>query len=308
MNIDSINEHLTAPAGTSRRETLKRLGLGAAGLVGARFLTSTARAQEANAGSVSDVDIAVLQFALNLEYLEAEYYTYATTGHGIEQEGISVSGQGMMGPVLIKSNPQVPFSDPDIQQYAQEIGADERDHVVFIRRTLRAFGVVPVARPTVDLEESWNTLAQAAGLGSTFDPFANEVNFLLGAFVFEDVGVTAYRGAAPLLTNSSVLSGAAGLLGTEGYHAANIRTTLFDQHSSAVNAAARKISMLRDALDGADNDDEGILKNGQANIVPTNSSGLVFARTARQVLNILYGARGAHRGLFFPNGLNGTIT
>jgi len=65
---------------------------------------------------VTDADI--LNFALNLEYLEAEYYTYAVTGAGIQAQGIAVTGSGTPGSVIIKPNPTVPFASVPIQQYA----------------------------------------------------------------------------------------------------------------------------------------------------------------------------------------------
>lgn len=302
MNAELLDEKSTKL--TSRRQALRCLGLGAAGLTAAGLLAPTARAQEITA-SQGPSDIDILQFALNLEYLEAEYYTYATTGHGIEQEGIDVFGKGNPGPVIIKANPMVPFGGAkNAREYALEIAADERDHVTFIRGVLKSLGATPAARPTIELKNSWNALAQAAGLGSSFDPFANSINFLLGAFVFEDVGVTGYRGAAPLLNNATVLSGAAGLLGVESYHAAMIRTALFARRDSAINAAAKKISNLRDALDRDGDKDQGLIRNGLANIVPTNDNGLVFARNVRQVLNIVYFAPNASAGGFFPNGIN----
>ncbi len=304
MNIDLITDHLTSSAGTSRREIIKRLGLGAAGLTGLKLLTSVAGAQETTSAAASANDIAVLQFALNLEYLEAEYYTYAVSGHGIAEAGVGVNGKGKFGPTLIKSNPKVPFDNDIIRNYAWEIAQDERAHVQFIRETLQSLGVTPVAKPAIDLQESWNALAKAAGIGSSFDPFASTINFLLGAFVFEDVGVTAYRGAAPLLTNKTILSAAAGILGTEAYHAGNIRTVLIGKDSYGINGTVRKISDLRDALDGAVDDDQGIVYNGLQNLVPTDDNGIVFARTARQVLNIVYFAPGANAGGFFPNGIN----
>lgn len=304
MNHDSVIEQLGTSAATSRRQVLKRLGLGAAGLAGLNALSSTALARGNSSRAQSDnrnQDIDILQFALNLEYLEAEYYTYAVTGHGIEQEGIGVFGSGQLGQTLVKANPQVPFASANIAQYAQEIAADERHHVTFLRTALQSFGVTPAARPAIDLLDSWNALAQAAGLGSTFDPFANEVNFLLGSFVFEDVGVTAYLGAAPLLKNSSILAAAGAILGAEAYHAAIIRTVLF---ALGQNTATQLISNLRDALDGPADLDQGTLLNGMANLVPTDENGLVFARTARQVLNIVYFAPDATAGGFFPNGIN----
>src|SRR5471030_2161783 len=63
-------------------------------------------------------DIDILNFALNLEYLEAEFYTYATTGASISQLGISVTGGGTAGATTGGS--KVAFSDNIVQNLALE--------------------------------------------------------------------------------------------------------------------------------------------------------------------------------------------
>ena len=153
----------------------------------------------------------------------------------------------------------------------------------------------------------------AAGIGPSFDPFANEINFLLGAFIFEDVGVTAFKGASPLITNKDSLEAVAGVLVAEAYHASLVRTVLLSldaaDPSLGIVDTVRKISDLRDALDGPTDLDQSIKvrTTGKANISPLDKNGLAFSRSTRQVLNIVYGAAGASQGLFFPDGVNGTI-
>ena len=256
--------------------------------------------------TVTDADI--LNFALNLEYLEGEYYAKAYYGQGLEALGIIPSGVAATR-ITYPNTARVSFSNPFIYGYAKEIANDEIAHVVFLRDAL---GSAAVNEPAINLSTSFDTLASVGGLGSSFDPFSSEENFLLGSFIFEDVGVTAYHGAAGLLSNKDYIPPAAGILAVEAYHASIVRTTLFNlnfRDSSATLAkAVNLISDLRDSLDGSADLDQGITNaDGTANIVPTDANGLVFARTTRQVLNIVYGAVNAPNGLFFPSGMNGTI-
>jgi hypothetical protein len=288
----------------NRRSFLRSAGATAA-LASFGGIMGATKAFADNPDILTQVDVEILNFALNLEYLEAEYYLRGVTGSGLESAGVGISGVGTAGGVTVKSNPKVNFADPIFAQFSREIAQDETDHVIFLRAAL---GSSAVARPQIDLLNSFNTLAKAAGIADTFDPFANELNFIIGGFIFEDVGVTAYHGAAADITNKAYLTAAAGILAVEAYHASLLRAILYYEstESSSVGTIVQKISDLRDSLDGPVDDDQGVTLNGNANIVPTDSNGLAFARTPRQVLNIVYGAPNATKGLFFPNGVNET--
>ncbi|MES2987148.1 MAG: ferritin-like domain-containing protein [Pseudomonadota bacterium] len=264
----------------------------------------------------------ILNFALNLEYLEAQFYLYAATGAGLPANLLTGSGT----PGAATGGRAVTFTDPVVAQYAREIAADERAHVEFLRT---AIGSTVVAQPAIDIGASptgaFSTAARAAGLigpGQSFDPYASDEAFLLAAFIFEDVGVTAYKGASPLLTSKAFLEAAAGILAVEAYHSSIVRTTLYAKGMQTPTAmiglktiieATEGVSDARDSLDGTADLDQGVRPSGTgantiSNIVPLDTNGLAYSRTAGQVLNIVYlNNTAVTGGGFFPAGVNGTL-
>ena len=244
---------------SSRRRMLTLGGAALAGLA----LTSVANAQTA----LTDADY--LNFALNLEYLEANFYSLAATGQTIDQlnPAIGLTGVGTQGVVVTKAGGpsacKVTFKTALVASYATEIAKEEQNHVKFLRNAL---STAAVAQPQIDLVNSFNGLAGLLGISgvTALDPFADDASFLLGSYIFEDVGVTAYTGAAGALTVSSNLDAAAGIQGVEAYHAGLIRTVIYglDQGANTVGAlgsvpagtlrtVATAISALRAKVDGA---------------------------------------------------------
>lgn len=294
-----------------RRDFMRRSSGFAAGIAGGALVAACGGGDNATAqaGGPSDEDI--LNFALNLEYLEAQFYVYAATGAGLNAN--LQTGTGRQGAVT--GGRAVNFSDPLVRQYAKEIAGDELAHVAFLRRVL---GNAAVAQPAIDIGASptgaFSTAARAAGLigaGESFDPYASDENFLLAAYIFEDVGVTAYKGASPLVQNKTYLEAAAGILAAEAYHAGLVRTVLYAKglQAPALRSAADAISNARDSLDNSQDVDQGISPaNDVSNIVPLDADGIAFSRSPADVLNIVYLSNTAvSSGGFYPNGVNGSL-
>jgi hypothetical protein len=321
----------------------KMLTMGGAALAALAFGgTSKAEAQSTTTG---DQDI--LNFALNLEYLEAQFYNLAVSGVTIDQLPtpipVAVNG-GTAGSVTLKpSFAKVPFASSIIQSYAAETAIEEGKHVLFLQNTL---GKVAVSMPDIDLFNSFNALATLANIGTSFDPFANDANFLIGAYIFEDVGVSAYHGAAPLITDKKgILPAALGIHAVEAYHAGLVRTVINAVDASAQFGPAgtllgytQAISATRSSLANPDPDnpittpfktyagttaDDLGLQTATVNLNSTtatfpsttiantdlNASG--WSRSSTQILAIVTGNPAdadSFQGGFFPSGLNGTIS
>ncbi len=261
----------------NRRSLLKKIGIAAAASGAA--IASGGLKLKADPSSPTVVD--VLQFALNLEYLEAEFYTTATMGKTIDQVGIGITGSGKSGPTT--GWHQVSFSNSTVftGTVANQIGNDERNHVTLLRTALSKAGIEPVAKPAINLG--------ALGIG-----FANEAQFLTLARVFEDIGVSAYGGAAQLtsVTSSPYIGSAARILAAEAEHVANIRLQV------------ARLAIATSKLDSVD-----IIPppSGTYFFSIDPSTGLTAIRTPGQVLYLAYNAANATSGGFFPDGVNGNL-
>lgn len=305
----------------NRRQMLGNLGMMGAGAALTACSSVIAQPGE-DTDTGRDVDAAILAFALNLEYLEAAFYL-AAAGRITDLPGYQASKIGL--PQGFDGNSAMDFGagaqGSALAAFADEIAKEELAHVVFLRSALGDAGV-NVELPALNLDSSFRTAASAAGLAfaNDFNPYANGAFFAHGAYIFEDVGVTAYKGAAPLIKNSDYLSAAAGILAAEAYHAGNIRTFLYLADDNVLDfyggldthGVTQAISDARDSLDGSADLDQGIANvndvatGGQANITPLDDNGIAFSRTPAQVAAIAYLSANVEvsDASFFPEGIN----
>ncbi len=291
------NEQDNATSGTestfNRRAFVKGAGFTGLGLAGAALVAGKlgvmdqvpgagalgVKPSSVEAAGVTDFDI--LNFALNLEYLEAEFYTMAFYGKRIADFGIGETGTGDYGPTtggmkVNFANTNLMTGSASLGAIAEEITADEQEHVKILRAAL---GSNAVAKPAINLD--------ALGIG-----FANPEQFVQLSRAFEDTGVSAYGGAAPLITSKTYLSVAVRIGLLEAYHASNIRLI----------CAGLNIPTF--ALDSMDFPPP---PTGKQYFDDNNA--LTVVRTTSEVLAIVYhnSAKGTMKGGFFPNGVNGPI-
>ena len=105
-------------------------------------------------------------------------------------------------------------------------------------------------------------------------------------------------------------------MAVEAYHAGYIRSALIQNgdvvtpYGVNVTTIVNAISLARDTLDGTEDGlDAGIynVMTGESILTPVDSNAIAYSRTPRQVLDIVYLARNAEAGGFYPNGMNGVI-
>lgn len=147
-------------------------------------------------GGTNDTVVEILNYALTLEYLEAEFYQMAIAKFA----QIGVPAGAAQGAITT-------------------IGNHETAHVAFLKTAITTNGGVPVAKPTFDFSGG-----KGSGTGPFATVFSNYNTFLAVSQTFEDTGVRAYKGrAAELVGGGDLLTAALNIHSVEARHASHIR-------------------------------------------------------------------------------------
>jgi hypothetical protein len=249
-------------------------------LAGAAAMTAISGGSHAYAQTTTPGITDVLNFALNLEYLEANFYLYASSGSGLSANDMGTGG------VAVTGAPAKLTLDAPTLAVAQGLALDEKNHVELLRAAITTLGGTPIAQPAINL----------AAMGA----ITTQAQFLAAARQFTALGGSAYIGSAQLLvSNTSVLTTAAQILGAEG------------QHAGALNYLCAVQGVTSPAIDAQD------VPPSQTNYFTLDSkNALSPSRNTSQVLGVVYGVStatttnpttGKTMGGFFPNGVNGTV-
>ncbi len=173
----ALREAADRVGGQTRATFVRKGALIGGGLLAGAIPLAIATGQD----GLPQSDIDILNFALTLEFLEAEFYTQAAK---------RVKG-------LAK----------DESDLTKELRDNEAAHVDVLTAAIKDLGGKPVAKPTFDFGGA----------------FGNRVSYFKTANVLEDTGVSAYNGAAPMISSVEVLAAAGSIVQVEARHAAMIR-------------------------------------------------------------------------------------
>lgn len=272
----------------SRRKFMGGLSGAMALAVGAGFIEMP-KSFGQSAPAITDV----LNFALNLEFLEAGLYYFCSTGNPLAG---TANGSTLPTTALY----QAVKANPGAFALAQALAQDELNHITDLQNAIAQLGGTPISQPVI------NYAAKGA--------VTTAAQFLATARQFTAVGNSAYAGAAQyLISNPTVLTVASQILGAEGQHLGAVNFQCIQQGIATALQGSPTASI--DALDVPPSltDYFSVYTSGNTAGQP---AGLAPARTTSEVLGDVYGVStattttptaGVTNGGFFPSGVNGNI-
>ena len=299
--VDKLNK-IAADRAVNRRRFITALGITGAA-AGAGLLSGCANNASSPIAALGAGQTDILNFVLNIEYLQATFYAYLTTGADLSASVTANSGVITGAPAALAVGTGITQQTIDL---LNEIYFDDLNHVSYLRSVL---GSAVVPRPAINL----------AAFGAIIP-----TNALSLARLLKDLGVTAYASAVTGLSSSNATY-LGQILGAESFHSGALRlisiqntttityTPITDGLGYDVPPADLGTAGLGAAGPTASG---GFFPTSGGAIAPTNTNtGIGYARTIKQVLQVLYGAsntapasHGSFSGGFFPNGVNGNLT
>jgi hypothetical protein len=288
---------IAASRSVNRRHFMTALGMTGAA-AGAGLLSGCSTTTTAAVASTSLAQTDVLNFILNVKFLEATFYSFIT-------QGTDLSGAALLNSGVISGAPaKLTFATQQITDMLNEIYFDEKNHV----NTLISLLSSSVAfRPAINL----------AAYGAI-----TATNALAIARLLEDVSVTALTGAISMLSTSDVTV-TSQIIATDSFHSGAVRLASIQNPTIAAYIKADSLDVPPIDLGSATAAAAGPTASGgmfptagSATSNATTPAGFVFSRIPTGVLGslaVLYGAPGApaavgtSSGGFFPNGMTGNI-
>ncbi|KAK6911579.1 hypothetical protein RJ641_023672 [Dillenia turbinata] len=260
-------------------------------------------------------DTDLLQFALNLEHLEADYFLWGALGYGLDDITPELVMEGLP-PIGVKK------ANLDALMLSLRASSMNLDLKKVIKSTVDGF-----PRPLMDLSaQNFATLIDEAfgkHLEPAFDPYQDSLKYMIASYVIPYMGLVGYVGANPLINGYVSKRLLAGLLGIESGQDAVIRMYLYERreeidepYNYTVAEFTVQISNLRNRLAKCGIKDEGIIvphwlgaeNKTETNVLSADFNSLSYTRTPGEILRVLYNTGDEHKpGGFYPDGGDGKI-
>ncbi|KAG6542857.1 hypothetical protein Mapa_015761 [Marchantia paleacea] len=262
----------------------------------------------------------VINVALNVEYLLAEFFLHAVFGQGLDgfDPELSKAGPAPVG------GEKAHLGHRLVEKVAKESGFQGMGHIRLIRSKLKD-NAVP--RPQLDISRSvWaRFLAQALEqeLNPPFNPYNDTLSFLLAAHVLPYAALSAYFDQSSHIVGQEAKKLLGGLLSITSAQDAILRTLLYQHREETLETYNLTVAQITDKLSTyctrliQDHEmDETVFVPFQQNleqslvgsILTVDKDFLPLRLSPSQVLGLLYGSGNASvPGAFFPQGAVGKI-
>ncbi|KAF8394566.1 hypothetical protein HHK36_020778 [Tetracentron sinense] len=289
-------------------------------------------------------DVDPVQFAVNLEYLEAEFFLWGALGYGLDHVApeLALGGPPPIG--AMKANLDYLTLNIITEFAYQEVGhlryslplslclsqnlslsLKRSCSVTVFRALITTVGGFP--RPLLDLSASnfAKLFDEAFGyhLVPPFNPYHDSLSYMLGSYVIPYMGLVGYVGTNSIINGYKTKRLLAGLLGVESGQDAVIRMYLYERaeelvhpYNHTVAEFTIRISEVRNQLAMCGIKDEGIIVPPElgaenrtcSNVLSADLNSLSYARTPAEILRVVYNTGNEHiPGGFYPKGANGRI-